>query len=157
MLRERASRFNGIDATATNFVPVVGDIRLEKWDSALEQAGFNPDLPTFVIMEGMSMYFSGDQLERLFSKIRALTTSPTSRLWLDHVTPEAFELDLFEVKAFLSSMSRLGEPFVSGFADPSAVAPGSWTLEESASAADVMDVREPVHAEYRFSILRPCA
>ena len=155
MLRERESRFNGIESQAANFVPVVGDIRLEKWDDALQRAGFSPSLSTFVILEGMSMYFSREQLERLFAKVRDLTRASTSRLWLDHTTPALFDLDLFEVKSFLSTMSRMGEPFISGFDDPAAVAPDSWTLVETATAADVVGVLDRVHAEYRFSVLKP--
>jgi acyl-coenzyme A thioesterase PaaI-like protein len=155
MLRERESRFARVDAKASNFVPVVGDIRLEKWDGALQEAGFSPALATFVIVEGMSMYFHRDQLARLFDKVRALTNSPASRLWLDHVTPALFDLEIFEVKAFLASMSRLGEPFVLGFDDPAAVAPDSWTWDESASASDVLGESDPVHDGYRFSILKP--
>jgi len=155
MLRERAHRFDEAGAKAENFVPVVADILSENWQAALESAGFSTDLPTFVLAEGISMYFSREVLGEMFRKIRSLVRSPISRFWLDHVTSELFEMESFDVRSFLSSMARLGEPFITGFDDPASVAPDSWVLAETTSAAASVGVSEPVHGEYRFSILKP--
>ncbi|MEO5961005.1 MAG: class I SAM-dependent methyltransferase, partial [Opitutaceae bacterium] len=158
MLREREERFAlaraGGPSTAS-FTPVVADFRLDTWDGAVVQAGFSPELPTFIIAEGLSMYLTRGELGGLFQKLRALTASPETRLWIDHVTSELFDLDVIEVRSFLAAMTRLGEPFVLGFDDASSVLPGVWAPVESASAADVLSLVEPVHREYRFSILRP--
>jgi hypothetical protein len=52
-------------------------------------------------------------------------------------------------------MARLGEPFVTGFDDPAAVAPETWVLAETTTAGSAVGVSEPVHGEYRFSVLKP--
>jgi hypothetical protein len=155
MLHEREQRFVEAGAYAQDFVPVVGDVLSDTWDTSLLNAGFNPDVPTLIIAEGISMYFPRDVLARLFIKLRALTTSQESRLWLDHVTSCLFELDIFEVRSFLSSMTRLGEPFITGFDNPATVAPDAWALARTTSAAAEIGVSDAIHSEYRFSILKP--
>lgn len=155
MLRERKLRFERAAAVAENFVPVIGDMLSETWDNALREAGFLPDAPTLVIAEGISMYFSEAVLAGVFRRLRELVHSPETRFWIDHVTYELFDLDLIDVRSFLSSMGRLGEPFITGFDDPSVIAPNAWALAETTSAAAVTGVHEPIHEEYRFSILKP--
>ena len=91
----------------------------------------------------------------VLGKMRALNDSPQTRLWLDHVTSAAFALEHLEVRAFLASMSRLGEPFVLGFDDASTIAPDAWVTEHTSSAAAVLHMDDPVCAEYRFTVLRP--
>jgi O-methyltransferase involved in polyketide biosynthesis len=155
MLRARELRFSEAGAQGQNFVPVVGDITSDTWDTALRDAGFREDLPTFIIAEGISMYFAREVLATVFDKLRGLTSNPESRFWLDHVASTLFDLDLFEVRSFLSSMARLGEPFVTGFDDPATIAPGTWVLSETTSAASAVGVSDAIHNEYRFSILKP--
>lgn len=155
MHKEREARFAAADARPANFVPVAADVLAGDWPAAVRAAGFDPASPTFVIAEGVSMYFPRDVLASLFAALRELAASPDSRVWVDHVTPDLFDLDLPEVRSFLASMARLGEPFVTGFDDPAAVAPGTWVLAETTTAAAVLGVSEPVHAEYRFSLLKP--
>ena len=53
-----------------------------------------PIFPTFIIAEGISMYFPREVLAQLFHKLHALTSSPKSRFWIDHVTSSLFDLDL---------------------------------------------------------------
>jgi O-methyltransferase involved in polyketide biosynthesis len=155
MLREREQRFGEAGAHAQDFVPVVGDMLSDTWDPALLNAGFNPEVPTFFIAEGISMYFPRDVLARLFNRLRDLTTSQNSRLWLDHVTSSVFDFDVFEVRSFLSSMTRLGEPFITGFDNPATIAPDAWVLAETTSAAAAIGVSDTIHGEYRFSVLKP--
>jgi O-methyltransferase involved in polyketide biosynthesis len=155
MLRERETRFAAAGAEASNFVPVPGDILSDNWDAAVREAGYLPEAPSLIIAEGISMYFSLEVLARVFRKLRMLANSPESRLWIDHVSTGLFDLDLFEVKSFLASMARLGEPFIAGFDDPSRVAPQSWALVETTSAASAAVMPEPVHERYLFSILNP--
>jgi hypothetical protein len=52
-------------------------------------------------------------------------------------------------------MARLGEPFVTGFADPTLFVGQGWRLIENPSAADVLGICEPVHSEYRFALVAP--
>jgi O-methyltransferase involved in polyketide biosynthesis len=155
MHRERELRFSAAGAQARNFVPVAGDLLGDSWDAALRDAGFREDLPTFIIAEGISMYFPREVLATVFAKLRALNSSAKSRLWLDHVTSALLDLDLFEVRSFLSSMARLGEPFITGFDDPATIAPDSWVLSETTSAASAVGVSDAIHNDYRFSVLKP--
>jgi len=106
MLRERDSRFADLGIFASNYVGVVGDLRLEKWGEALLNAGFSPHKSTFIIMEGISMYFSKENLEGIIKNLRILTLNEHSRFWLDHVTSKIFTLDRFDVQSFLASIAR---------------------------------------------------
>ncbi|MEY4530422.1 MAG: hypothetical protein RLZZ156_1143 [Deinococcota bacterium] len=155
MQKERESRFATMGVQAANFVPVVGDILSDTWDAAILEAGFRPDAPTLIIAEGISMYFPREVLAEMFTKLRKLIGSPDSKFWLDHVSSGLFELDLFEVRSFLASMARLGEPFVTGFDDPTMIAPNTWVLAETTIAASTVGMSEPVHAGYCFSVLKP--
>jgi hypothetical protein len=63
-------------------------------------------------------------------------------------------MELPAVRSFLSSMARLGEPFVTGFVDPVALTGSdSWSLIEDRCASDVLGINEPVLREYRFALL----
>jgi hypothetical protein len=87
-------------------------------------------------------------------RIRQLCKHPSSRLWFDHVTQDIFSMQLPEVRSFLSSMTQLGEPFVTGFADAASFAGGdNWALIESRAASDVLELDDPVLQQYRFSML----
>lgn len=156
MLKERDTRFKQAGATAQNFTAVVGDLLSNTWNCELLTAGFRCDVPTLIITEGISMYFTRDALATLFDKLHSLVGSSQSRLWLDHVTSELFEMDVFDVRTFLSSMTRLGEPFITGFSNPASIAPDCWELAETTSAAAVLGISDAIHSEYRFSLLRPC-
>lgn len=155
MLKERHERFKQAGAAAQNFTPVVGDMLSNTWDCELLNAGFRCDVPTLIITEGISMYFTHEVLATLLDKLHALVGSPQSRLWLDHVTSELFEMEVFDVRTFLSSMTRLGEPFIAGFSNPASIAPEQWELTETTSASAVLGISDAIHSEYRFSLLRP--
>jgi hypothetical protein len=101
------------------------------------------------------MYLAEDELRRTLNNIRGLCAHPASRIWIDHVTKELLAMDLPEVRSFLASMARLGEPFVTGFSDPAHLAEQGWCVVENPSAADVLDIREPIHGEYRFALVAP--
>ena len=155
MLKERDQRFSEAEARAQAFVPVIGDFLGDTWDAAIRQAGFSSDLPTLVIAEGLSMYFPREVLASFFSRLRPLVSSPSSRFWLDHLTPALFELDGAEIRSFLSSMARFGEPLVTGVDNPASIAPDSWILEKTTSASEALGLSDAIHAEYRFSVLKP--
>lgn len=155
MLREREDRFSMVGATTSNFIPVAGDLRLETWVQALFRAGFDPKKTTVVIAEGISMYLKANELSQLLQRLRSFLSSSETRLWMDHVTSRLFHLEEMEVRAFLSTMTRLGEPFVNGFDDVSNLDADFWEVCESHSAEEVLGSSDAVHREYRFSTLRP--
>ena len=153
MLRERESRFANLSSQAMSFTPVAADLRLDSWDQTLIKSGFESGATTLIIMEGITMYLSSFELAQLLRKLRAIVGSAQSRLWMDHVSSSLFSIDILEVKSFLASMTRLGEPFVLGYDDISALSECKWVTEEKTSAAAVLEISEAVHQEYFFSIL----
>lgn len=156
MLRERETRFAPFAAQSPHTVPVPLDLRLPEWPAKLIKAGFDPAKPALVILEGVSMYLAVDELRQSLSSIRALCGHPGSRLWLDHVTHRLLGMGRPEVRSFLASMARLGEPFVTGFDDPvDFAASESWRLVEHVSAAESAGDHDAIHREYRFSVLGP--
>ena len=72
--------------------------------------------PVFIAWEGMSMYFEEAEVRAMLAGMAPLLRNNRSRLWLDLVDRQAvFEPDTFpEVKAFMTGMQLLGEPFVFG-------------------------------------------
>jgi methyltransferase (TIGR00027 family) len=157
MLRERHARVAPLARGGEFCVAVPVDLRLPGWPEKIVTAGFDPARSTLVILEGVSMYLGGDDLRQSFTNIRGLCGHPGSRLWLDHVTTDLLDMDLPEVRSFLSSMARLGEPFVTGFGDPVSIAGAeNWRLIENPTAGDVLGIDEAVHREYRFALFGTC-
>ena len=155
MLKEREQRFSNAGASAANATHIAADLRLDGWEKSLIRAGLAADQSTLIVIEGLSMYLRKDELAGLLRTLRRILSSELTRIWLDHVTPALFELELAEVRSFLASMTRLGEPFILGFQNATIVASDSWITEESSSAADVLATTDPIHQEYRFSVLAP--
>lgn len=153
MLQERARRFRAAGASLDHELPIAADLRHPSWDYLALAAGLRPEQPTLVIAEGVSMYLAPAELAALLTRAAGVSTHPCSRLWLDHVTPRLYDLDLPSVTSFLATMSRLGEPFVLGFERADEHGGGHWRTVASASATDVVGVDDPVHREYRFSLL----
>jgi methyltransferase (TIGR00027 family) len=153
MIQERKKLFLELGIHTDYFIAVEGDIRTENWLSALSQAGYQHHLSTFFVLEGLSMYFTEPDLRRVLEQLRSLTYHHSSCVWLDHITETMFELNLPEVKAFLSSMTRLGEPFLSGFADANPIVLPYWQVITTISAANVLGILDPIHEEYKFTVL----
>lgn len=153
MIQERKKLFLELGVHTDYFTLVEGDIRTENWLSALSQSGYQHHLSTLFILEGLSMYFTELDLRRILAQLCSLTCNNASSVWLDHVTENLFELNLPEVKAFLSSMIRLGEPFLSGFADATPIALPYWKVITTVSAANVLGILDTIHEEYKFTVL----
>ena len=61
-----------------------------------------------------------------------------------------------EVTKFLSTMSRLGEPFIMAFGHADARLRPGWTTVGSATAAGVLDLdSDPIFAGYVFTLVTP--
>jgi methyltransferase (TIGR00027 family) len=155
MLKDREHRFAKAGAMTTSLTLVPADLRLEGWDAQLVAAGLDQHQPTLVIIEGLSMYLSAEETAAMLRVLGGLLTSPGSRIWIDHVTPDLFDLDLPEVQSFLASIARLGEPFITGVTDATQFASDTWRTFSSRAAAELIDDSDPVHGQYRFSVLAP--
>ncbi|MEM7475723.1 MAG: SAM-dependent methyltransferase [Planctomycetota bacterium] len=85
-----------------------------------EHPDFDLKLPTMVVFEGCSMYFSEENNRRILSNASSLLHHPASRFWCDMVTSEvvAGNSGYTEVEAFLAGMDELGEQFVFGHDQP---------------------------------------
>jgi len=136
------------------FTEVSADIRSSEWDRHLMKAGFDKNLSTLFIAEGISMYLTKKEFQAFLVKLRNIAVSE-SIFWVDHITPLIFKLDIPEVKSFLTSMSRLGEPFVLGANDIEKFSKNKWKTEYKCSAADLIGSKEIIHKEYLFSTLQP--
>ena len=153
LLREREKLLSEIGIQTDCFTTIEADVRTEEWMSTLRAAGYQEQLPTLFILEGVSMYFTETDLRQILERISALTSNNASVIWMDHITQAVLSLELPEIKSFLSSMTRLGEPFVLGFADANSVALPYWKVRSTSSSANVLDYYDTVFEEYRFSIL----
>jgi hypothetical protein len=115
MLRDRQTRLNSLGEGNQHCIDVPVALRIPGWPSKIRGAGFDSGQSTLVILEGVSMYLSEADLRRTLESIRELCENRASRLWLDHVTETLLGMQRPEVQSFLSSMTRLGEPFLTGF------------------------------------------
>jgi methyltransferase (TIGR00027 family) len=153
MLKDRSVRLEGIGISkGQHSIDVALDLRFHDWPSKLLASGFDTDVSTLVIIEGVSMYLHSTELEKTLAAASLLCTHVDSRLWLDHVTDSLLSMDVPEVTSFLASMARLGEPFITAIDDPGTLSAG-WKVIENLSASDVLSIDEPVHREYRFALL----
>ncbi|MTD59140.1 SAM-dependent methyltransferase [Amycolatopsis sp. RM579] len=60
---------------------VVATDLLADWDQALVESGFRPEIPTVWVAEGLLMYFTAEQNDRLLSRMAGLS-APSSRVGL---------------------------------------------------------------------------
>ena len=156
MLQERNRRLAEASASPTDAITIPLDLRVTAWSEQVVAAGFDPELPTLIYFEGVSMYLGRDDLTRTFSEIRKLCQNRASRLWIDHVVEDIFDMQESEVRSFLDNMARLGEPFVTGFDDPVVFAGSSdWAGVEKVSAAQIIASDDHVVSKYMFSVVAP--
>ncbi len=156
MLAERKSKINelGLDPASTFNVPV--DLRRNDWSKDLIAVGFDPQQPTLVVFEGVSMYLDNDSLCSVLDEAEKICRNDGSRFWLDHSTSELLKRQEPEVVSFLENMSRLGEPFITGFTDIiSLTRTERWSQTSTVSAGDVIGLDDPIHQGYLFSMLQP--
>jgi methyltransferase (TIGR00027 family) len=154
MVKER-SRLLAKAGVRSNYLGLVdADVRTDKWMAQLQAAGYDERLSTLFILEGLSMYLSLNDLQLLLRQIRSANTHALTRVWLDHVSTTLYTSDLVEVQAYLQAMTRLGEPFISGFDDARIVGAPEWQVRITVSAADFLHINEPVHSMYIFSLLQ---
>jgi len=89
------------------------DLRATSLAEALA-ASVDSTSPIFIAWEGMSMYFEEAEVRAMLAGMAPLLHNNRSRLWLDLVEKRAVaQPEIYpEVKAFMTSMQLLGEPFV---------------------------------------------
>jgi methyltransferase (TIGR00027 family) len=115
------------------------------------------DQPLFLAWEGMSMYFSEEEVLAILDGMRPLLRHRDSLLWLDLVdrepveTPERFPRS---VQQFMRGMRVLGEPFTFGVDDAEQFlqSAGLRCLESVSSNHYLTDKGDPVYAAYQFCV-----
>ncbi|SFC70580.1 SAM-dependent methyltransferase [Streptomyces aidingensis] len=93
---------------------VTADLR-DDWPDRLTAAGFDPGRPTVWLIEGLMMYLTEDDNDRLLGRIGALS-APGSRLALEHVNRAYTELP--DMRAVHERLRRVGASWVSTMEDP---------------------------------------
>ncbi len=98
-------------------VPVPVDLNDNAWPSALVASGFDPDVLTVFIAEGLSCYLTEDHNSRLLDQLAALAPLG-SELGIDMLSGDY--LDNPAVRPFLERLRSLGIPWQFGTNDPAA-------------------------------------
>ena len=110
--------------------------------------------PVFIAWEGMSMYFEEPEVRAMLAGMAPLLRNNRSRLWLDVIDRRAvFEPDIFpEVKAFMTGMQMLGEPFVFGVCSAKEFMESNGFRCHKVESSDVFlgAKSDPVYSIYHF-------
>lgn len=123
-----------------------------------EHERFNPTVPTAIIFEGCSMYFSEAENLRLYKSFRELMQHRLSCLWIDFVDPRVVTRRTNDqrILSFLEGMDSLGESFIFGTENPAELLESAgFGIVETISAGSYLDDPDPVLETYSFSIARP--
>ncbi len=123
----------------------------------LKHPDFNPHVPTAIVYEGCSMYFSRQENQEILTLLSQLLQHPDSRLWSDMVTPDVVDgtTQVEEIVAFVDGMEQLGEKFVFGCSDPTAfLSDCGYRSASVTTAQEYLDSRDPTYSAYRFVVAR---
>ena len=79
-----ALRAGGVDRGHVVFAPT--DFNQQSWLASLKEQGFDPDLPTFILWEGVSMYLDDAAVDKTLGEVAGL--APGSRIAFDFLSRE---------------------------------------------------------------------
>ncbi|MEL6107839.1 MAG: SAM-dependent methyltransferase [Planctomycetota bacterium] len=160
MLDERRYVFDRIHGDAATGTPqrhmIAADFIVDEVGEILrDHPAFSTDVPTFVIYEGCSMYFTERQNARILSSVMKSLTHPDSRVWMDCVTPEVIEATTPDpnIHEFVNRMELIGERFVYGPHRPAQLLEQcGLKVTDQITAGEYIDDADPTLAEYRFVV-----
>lgn len=117
----------------------------------------DPNAPVLIAWEGMSMYFSDEEVVAILDGMRPLLKNPDSLLWVDLMDREPIQHpDRFPpaVREFMRGMQILGEPFTFGVGDAESFleSAGFRCLETVTSDAYFPDSDDAVYSIYQFCV-----
>lgn len=121
----------------------------------LSHPDFDPSLPTAVVYEGCSMYFSDAENRRILSSASALLRHRSSRIWSDFVAQRVVDgtAEHPEIAKFLLGMEELGERFVFGCDDPASLMRQCGFAKTTTTAAgQFLQADDPVLSVYQFAV-----
>ena len=150
-IRNRKRRFSTLERPDPT-VLIEADLRQAGWFSMLEAAGLDREKSTFVTLEGVSMYLTQADIQAVLDRLGGALCHEQTRVWMDHVTPHLLDSPLVVVQDFLSTMSRMNEPFTTGIDDLDELSE-CWHVSSFASARDLTEVDDGIHEHYRFGLL----
>ena len=104
-----ALRAGGVDCGHVVFAPT--DFNQQSWLESLTQHGFDPDSPTFILWEGVTMYLDDAAVDRTLSAVAGL--APGSRIAFDSFSREL----VFGRKPFVVRGTPLGGLIGAGVPD----------------------------------------
>ena len=109
--KKAALRKGGIDADHVTFVET--DFNQRSWFDALQDHGFDPALPTFILWEGVTMYLDEDAVRSTLAHVEKLARG--SRIAFDYLSRELVfgERPFFVIGKLFSGTIKLyyGEAF----------------------------------------------
>lgn len=121
----------------------------------LVAAGFDKSISSLFIFEGCSMYFSETENSIILDQLSELLKgNRNSRLWIDVADEKIFDKE--NVKDFLKSIAKLGEPFIYGFNKSNNLFKkyNLLTVEEAHVKDIIPDTDGDVYDLYSFCLLR---
>ncbi|MBF0586704.1 SAM-dependent methyltransferase [Prosthecochloris sp. N3] len=155
MLNERKRIFDYSKKPGIHNIDI--DLERQTIDTALRQCRyFDPELPTFFIWEGGSMYFEEADIDNILSSVRKLMT-PGSRFWLDYVSKDLVQstTGIREIERFITNIRKMGEPFINGYNDIASLANTyHLSVEENVHSGSALQLDEEIYKHYSFTILR---
>ncbi len=110
--KRKSLEMANIDTTDVIFA--VADFNTETWLNALKRAGFDPDKPTFVLMEGVTYYLATKAVEATLQTV-ATQLSKGSAIAFDYPATRIFQDDaplFYRLAAW--GIQLAGEPWIFG-------------------------------------------
>ncbi len=121
----------------------------------LEHPDFDPELPTVIVYEGCSMYFSPAENRRILTSASQLLGHRDSRIWCDFVTRCVVDgtSQHPEVAKFLEGMDELGERFIFGCDQPSEVMEScGFGKTQTTPSGEYLESDDSLLLEYQFAV-----
>jgi methyltransferase (TIGR00027 family) len=162
MLQERRLVLSNLsDQDAVDRYMLEADFKHAHVGERLQQcSAYDPDVPTLVIYEGCSMYFSEQENRALMMSVRGALRNPNSAVWADMVIPSVVDgsTDHAAITEFLKQMKELGETFVFGCDDPARfLGECGFGAGAVVTAQEYLKSCDPSLGTYQFVVSGICA
>ena len=118
---------------------------------------FDCTVPTVIIYEGCSMYFSEAENQRLFAAFLELIENPLSCVWSDFVNTSVVtgRTNNQHITRFLEGMDSLGEAFVFGTDDPTLWLESiGYNFVETITSGKYLNENDAVLNMYSFAVAK---
>ena len=100
----------GVEAARVTFVPA--DLMTDDWLATLVKAGFDPERPTFFLLEGVTMYLDREAVENVLRTIAG--TASGSVVAFDYFTTDTIESQSLYLRSARAVLNAIGEPWTFG-------------------------------------------